>query len=163
MAAAVLLLGFAPAFAAPPISVAPSTVPVGGSVTITITYAKVVGPDVFGSLTVTDPLGNVYTYSGVPFVITSSGSKSITFPSPSWTMTSGPGGNPTGTSVAGVYTVTGLYGNAVAFVKMNFKVETAAFNATAVPQFNQSILVLVGLMIPALMLVRSKAAAGMRI
>ena len=155
LAAAVFLVGFAPAFANSQVTVNPTTVPVGGTVTITLTKTSGVGPDIFASLTVTDPLGNVFSYTGTPLSVSSS--KSFTFPSPSWTMISGPGGNPTGTSVSGMYTVTGQYANVVGYLRMHFKVTTATF--TAVPEFNASILLLVGMMIPAMMLVRSRTSS----
>jgi len=154
LAIAFLLAGFAPTYAASSIGVSPSSVPAGGTVTITLTHTSGIGPDTFASLTVTDPLGNVYSYGGAPIVV--SNSKSFAFPSPDWTMIGGPGGNPAGTSVSGMYTVTGQYANIVGYLRMHFKVATAGFT---VPEFNQSILLLVGMMIPALILVRSKTSS----
>lgn len=168
LGALLCLASFAPTYALSGISTNPTNVPTGGTVTITINLVAL-GPDHFSSLTVTDPLGNVFSYSGNFDLTTSSPTISITFPTVTppdphtWTLVSGPGGN-TGTDVSGKYSVSGTYIDAtvvavagVVFCVHHMNCQETDSGGFGVPQFNQSILLLVGVMIPALLLVRQKA------
>jgi hypothetical protein len=163
LAAVVLLIAlfsfarFAPTYALSAISLTPTNVPTGGTVTITITQSVGPGPDVFSALTVTDPLGNVFAYSGTPFGVSSGSPALITFPDPgSWTMTSGPGGNTGGTDVSGMYMVHGTYLDTGLTVLTGHFIVLSDHGQFAVPEFGQSILLLLGVMLPALLFARQR-------
>ena len=165
IAAAVLMIAlfsfarFAPTYALSGISLVPTNIPTNGIVTITITQVVGPGPDVFSALTVTDPLGNVFAYSGTPFGVTSGFPVSITFPDPgSWTMTSGPGGNVGGTDVPGMYMVHGTYLDTGLTVLTGHFIVLHNNGTFQVPEFGQSILLLLGVMLPALLLVRKMSS-----
>jgi hypothetical protein len=150
---------FAPSYALSGISVSPTSVATGGTVTITINMIAL-GPDHFTALTVTDPLGNVFSYSGSFTLTTTSPTMAITFPlvtlpdTSTWTLVSGPGGN-TGTGVSGMYSVSGTYLDAGAAKLLGIKFLVQHDQGSfGVPEFNQSILLLVGVMIPAIALIR---------
>jgi hypothetical protein len=152
---------FAPTYALTGMSVNPTSVGTGGTVTITITYNVNTGDDIYHFLTVTDPVGNMWNYTGTPFVMhPTSPPAVITFPDAGmWKLVqNGTSPNVGGTDVSGMYHVTGTYidtGLSVKF-RMIFSVTS---NATfKVPEFNQSILLLVGMMVPALLLARQRAS-----
>ena len=141
----------APAHAISALSVSPSSIATGDSVTITLT--QIVGPlpDVFIIIHVNDPAGDEFTYTNHHVVVSSS--VLIDFPNPlSWTCTSGPCTN-TGTDVSGTYAVSGTYEDTSLVVLGHFVV-LSTHDSFNVPEFGQSILLLVDVMIPALLVVR---------
>ncbi|HUI01157.1 MAG TPA: hypothetical protein VLX56_05965 [Nitrososphaerales archaeon] len=142
-----------PVHAISTVSVSPGSVPAGGTVTITVTQVVGPAPDVFTSLQVTDPLGNVFTHAG--FSVSSS--VQFSFPGGGWVRTNGPGGN-TGTDVSGNYTVSGAYvdGDAAALGKFIVLKTNAGFS---VPEFSQPVAIMAALMAPALLLLRRKSLA----
>ena len=153
--------GFAPAYALTGLGVNPTSVATGGTVTITITYTVNTGDDIYHFLTVTDPVGNMWNYTGTPFTMhPTSSPKVITFPDAGkWTLVqNGTGPNVNGTDVSGIYHVTGTYIDAGLSLKFKMIFSVTSNGNFKVPEFNQSILLLVGLMIPALLLARQKAA-----
>ena len=90
------------------LDVTPDKIPTGGSVTITINFAGL-GPDIFKSLRVADPVGNVFEYtSSLPTLDSGNPTWSTTFPSANWQRISGPGGN-TGTDISGNYEAEATY------------------------------------------------------
>jgi hypothetical protein len=112
------------------------------------------GPDTFASLHVTDSLGNVFSYNGAPFAVSSGSPMVVNFPGAStWTRVSGPGGN-NGTDVSGDYVVTGTYLDTTLSELLGHFVVLHDTTDFSVPEFNQSILLLLGMMIPGLLLVR---------
>jgi hypothetical protein len=152
------LASFAPTYALSGISLNPTSVPTGGTVTITIT--QVVGPlpDVFGSIKVTDPLGNVFAYTGTPITVTHGSPVTLTFPDPGqWTPAGGYATNPGGTDVPGTYMVEGAYLDTSLSVLLGHFVVLHDSGSFGVPEFNQSVLLLAGAMVPALLLVRRSA------
>jgi hypothetical protein len=145
---------FAPTHAISAISLNPGSVATGGTVTITITQVVGPGPDIFASLKITDPLGNAFSYNGAPFSVGSGNPQVITFPDPGmWTLVSGPGGD-TGTDVSGMYHVMGTYLDTSLSALLGRFVVLSYNGNFNVPEFNQSILLLVGMIVPALLLVR---------
>ncbi len=163
-AALILLARFSPTYAVSQIAVSPGSVPTGGTVTITISEV-VAGPDAFSILTVTDPLGNVWAYTHVPFSVSSSSPKVITFPQAgSWHLLPGsPGGNPGGTDVSGSYTVKGTYLDVGLSTLLGRFVVLHDNSTFSVPEFTQSIGLLAAVMLPALLLVRYRDTAKRRI
>lgn len=157
------LATFAPTYALSSVSVSPSHVPTGGTVTITISYNTAVntGPDVFRFITVTDPLGNMWNSTQTPFSVSeTSTAKVLTFPNPGmWTqVTTGSGPNVGGTDVSGQYHVMSTYIDTGLSLKTGMIFMVTKNNSFTVPEFNQSVLLLVGVIIPALLLVRLRTA-----
>jgi hypothetical protein len=147
-----LVVGLArplPVHAITTMDVSPSSVSTGGSVSITLTH--ILGlPDLFTDITVTDPLGNVFTFNDHSVAVGSS--RTIEFPdSTTWTFTSGPGGN-TGTDISGTYNVAGMYLSAVLghFVVLN---DHSQFS---VPEFGQPLIAVAALILPLLLLARKR-------
>lgn len=90
------------------LDVTPDKIPTSSSVTITINFVDL-GPDIVKSLRVTDPVGNVFEYTGsLPTLDAGNPTWSTTFPSASWSQISGPGGN-TGTDIPGNYEAEATY------------------------------------------------------
>ena len=121
-----------------------------------ITITQIIGPlpDVFLLIHVSDPAGDTFTYHNHHVVVSSS--VQIAFPDPiNWSCTSGPCTN-TGTDVSGTYTVSGTYEDTSLVVLGHFVVLSTS-DTFSVPEFGQSVLLLVGVMIPALLLVRRTA------
>jgi hypothetical protein len=157
---------FAPTYALTGISVSPTSVATGGTVTITITYNVNTGDDIYHFLTVTDPVGNMWNYTGTPFVMhPTSPPMSITFPDAGmWTQVqSGTGPNVNGTDVPGMYHVTGTYIDTGLSIKFKMIFMVISNGTFKVPEFNQSILLLVGAMVPALLLARQRAKSQIRV
>ena len=151
---------FAPSNALSNIGMNPSSALTGGTVTITITQTVGPGPDVFASLKVTDPIGNVFVYSGTPFSVSSGSPKIITFPNPgAWTPTSGPGGNAGGTDVSGMYTVQGTYLDTGLSALLGHFIVLSTHGNFGVPEFGQSLLLLAGVMLPMLLLLRLRMSS----
>jgi len=152
---------FAPTYALTGLNVNPTTVGSGGTVTITITYNVNTGDDIYHFLTVTDPVGNMWNYTGTPFVMhPASPPMVITFPDAGmWTLVqNGTGPNVNGTDVSGIYHVTGTYIDAGLSLKFKMIFSVTSHGDFKVPEFNQSILLLVGMMVPALLLARQRAS-----
>ena len=162
--ALILLARFAPIHAVSQISVSPASVPTGGTVTITISEV-VAGPDAFASLTITDPLGNVWDYAGVPFTVSGSSSMVVTFPDPGqWSLKAGsPGGNTGGTDISGKYDVKGTYVD-VSLSQLTGKFVVLSDKGTfSVPEFGQSVGVLAAAVLPVLLLFRYKTGVKQRV
>jgi hypothetical protein len=154
------LAGFAPTYALTGISVNPTSVATGGTVTITITYNVNTGDDIYHFLTVTDPVGNMWNYTGTPFTMhPTSPPMAITFPQAGmWKLVqNGTSPNVGGTDVPGMYHVTGTYIDTDLSIKFRMIFSVTSNQTFKVPEFNQSILLLVGLMVPALLLARQRA------
>jgi len=154
---------FAPTYALSGVSVNPTSVSSGGTVTITMTYKSLVdtGPDIFDFVTVTDPLGNSWNYTQNFIVSETSPTMTITFPDPGmWTqVATGTGPNVGGTDVSGMYHIMSTYIDSGLTLKTGMLFSVTKDNSFRVPEFNQSILLLVGMMIPALLLVRLRTAS----
>jgi hypothetical protein len=145
---------FAPTYAISGIDVNPPSIPTDGIVTITISQTVGPLPDVFSSLTVTDPQGDVFSYNGAPFSVSSGHTLVVTFPDPGlWTPVPVADGN-TGTDMSGMYHVTGTYLDTSLSKLLGQFVVVHNHGSFSVPEFSPSILLLVGVMIPALLLVR---------
>jgi hypothetical protein len=152
--------GFAPTYALTGISVNPTSVATGGTITITITYTVNTGDDIYHYLTVTDPVGNMWNYTGTPFIMhPTSTPMVITFPAAGmWKLVhNGTSPNVGGTDVSGMYHVTGTYIDTDLSVRFKMIFSVTSNESFKVPEFNQSILLLVGLMVPALLLTRQRA------
>lgn len=159
LGALLCLTSFAPTYALASVGVSPSHVPTGGTVTITVSYiiALNTGPDVFRFVTITDPLGNEWNSTQTPFSVSeSTPTKVLTFPDPGmWTqVATGTGPNAGGTDVSGQYHVTSTYIDTGLSLKTGMIFMVTRNNSFAVPEFNQSMLLLLGVMMPALLLVR---------
>lgn len=90
------------------LDVTPDKIPTSGSVTITINFVDL-GPDIVKSLRVSDPVGNVFEYTGsLPTLDSANPTWSTTFPSANWQWISGPEGN-TGTDISGKYEAEATY------------------------------------------------------
>ncbi len=157
------LASFAPTYALSSVGVSPSHVATGGTVTITISYNTAVntGPDIFRFVTVTDPLGNAWNSTQTPFTVSeTSPTMVLTFPDHGmWTqVATGSGPNAGGTDVSGQYHVTSTYIDTGLSLKTKMVFMVVKHNSFSVPEFNQSILLLVGMMVPALLLLRTRAA-----
>jgi hypothetical protein len=151
---------FAPTYALAGTSVNPTSVATGGNVTITITYTVNTGDDIYHFLTVTDPVGNMWNYTGTPFTMhPASPPMVITFPQAGmWKLVkNGTSPNTGGTDVSGMYHVTGTYIDTGLSIKFKMIFSVTNSQTFKVPEFNQSILLLVGLMVPALFLARQRA------
>jgi hypothetical protein len=151
------LSSFAPTYALTGISVNPTSVATGGTATITVTYTINTGTDIFRFLSVTDPLGNTWNYTATPFSMNSgSAPVAIAFPAVGmWTLVkAGSGPNVGGTDVPGMYHVMGTYIDEALSIRFKMLFSVSNNGNFSVPEFNQSILVLVGVMLPAMLLVR---------
>lgn len=100
----------------------PGSIPTNGNIQLKIENLSPATTDQVQSITVTDPLGNVFSYVGaLPIPVPNGAPVFVGFGSASvanWNKISGPGGNPTLTGVSGQYHVAVLYqdqsrGNAV--------------------------------------------------
>jgi hypothetical protein len=154
---ALLILSLAsapPTYAVSSLAVSPSNVTTGGNVSITITHVAGALSDVFGFVTVTDPLGNVFTYNNHHIVVHSS--VVLSFPDPTlWTLTSGPGSN-AGTNVSGTYTVKGTYLDVSLSRILGRFVVLTNHGQFSVPEFGLSFVAVAAVLLPALLLVRGR-------